>query len=371
MLADVRRMQQLGVRFLVFNARLPAGAIERIVAACSTLPGCTLLECWRGGALLADDYSDSRRKALVELSETEGGACVAAAVRGECEVVELWRVLSLLIRVIERVLDDYPGMQYDEMLTCPACLAEGRYGDDAEEWDLYEDLTPDQTRVYCKTCDVTSVFRPAGAIIAPPRRATAPTAAPSAAPSAAPAASEGCRFFFVSAAWLRSYTGRTVPHFQTLQREHAGVLSARVVTLDEARTRALVGNVCTVSHRWMAQHNPDEDGTQLRALQAHLESQRQIEWVWYDAWCLPQGDRTEEEAADFGRMLREVNLLYLGSSVLILLDLSYVSRFWVRATERLNPPLTISPPTPNRSRVCLCGVWRRRRSSRPGSRCRR
>ena len=51
----------------------------------------------------------------------------------------------------------------------------------------------------------------------------------------------------------------------------------------------------------------------------------------YDAWCLPQGkERTEDELADFRRMLKEVNLLYLGTSVLILLDLSYISRFWVR-----------------------------------------
>ena len=37
------------------------------------------------------------------------------------------------------------------------------------------------------------------------------------------------------------------------------------------------------------------------------------------ARSLPQGQRNEHELADFKRMLKEVNLLYLGTSVLILL----------------------------------------------------
>ena len=93
----------------------------------------------------------------------------------------------------------------------------------------------------------------------------------------------------------------------------------------------------------MAQHEPDEDGTQLRAVQAHLEANPHIEWLWYDAWCLPQGDLTPEEKAEFVRMLREINLLYLGSTVLILLDLSYLSRFWtqVRYVRRTRDLLTV------------------------------
>ena len=37
------------------------------------------------------------------------------------------------------------------------------------------------------------------------------------------------------------------------------------------------------------------------------------------ARSLPQGQRNEHEMADFRTMLKEVNLLYLGTSVLILL----------------------------------------------------
>jgi hypothetical protein len=46
---------------------------------------------------------------------------------------------------------------------------------------------------------------------------------------------------------------------------------------------------------------------------------------------MPQGaHRTSDEQAEFDSTLPFVNLLYLGASVLILLDLSYMSRFWVR-----------------------------------------
>ena len=48
-------------------------------------------------------------------------------------------------------------------------------------------------------------------------------------------------------------------------------------------------------------------------------------------WSMPQGnDKTASEQADFDVMLPNINLLYLFCSVLILADLSYVSRFWTQ-----------------------------------------
>lgn len=45
---------------------------------------------------------------------------------------------------------------------------------------------------------------------------------------------------------------------------------------------------------------------------------------------MPQGtNKTPAEKVQFDFMLENVNLLYLGLKVLILLDGSYVSRFWV------------------------------------------
>ena len=75
------------------------------------------------------------------------------------------------------------------------------------------------------------------------------------------------------------------------------------------------------------------------ALQEYLRRHPQIRYVWYDFWCMPQDERTAAdqpdtrtptELVDFKWMLKNVNMLYLGMSVLILLDLSYVSRFWTQ-----------------------------------------
>ena len=45
---------------------------------------------------------------------------------------------------------------------------------------------------------------------------------------------------------------------------------------------------------------------------------------------MPQGARTTAETTGFKWMLQNVNLLFLGCSVLCLVDISYLSRFWVR-----------------------------------------
>ena len=44
---------------------------------------------------------------------------------------------------------------------------------------------------------------------------------------------------------------------------------------------------------------------------------------------MPQGKKSPAERVQFEFMLQNVNLLYLGLKVLILLDQTYVSRFWV------------------------------------------
>ena len=43
---------------------------------------------------------------------------------------------------------------------------------------------------------------------------------------------------------------------------------------------------------------------------------------------MPQGERTLEEQQEFKIMLANVNMIYLGASVLIIMDISYQSRFW-------------------------------------------
>ena len=67
---------------------------------------------------------------------------------------------------------------------------------------------------------------------------------------------------------------------------------------------------------------------QFAAVKRYLEDNPHIERVWYDYWVMPQGKRTPAELERFKWRLRNVNLLYLGSSVLVLVDMSYLSRFW-------------------------------------------
>ena len=74
----------------------------------------------------------------------------------------------------------------------------------------------------------------------------------------------------------------------------------------------------------------DPDGVQLAAIVRQLRAIRRAS-CWYDAWCMPQGERkTRVERARFRRQLVQINLLYLGTSVLVLCDLSYLSRFWTQ-----------------------------------------
>jgi len=91
------------------------------------------------------------------------------------------------------------------------------------------------------------------------------------------------------------------------------------------------GKYLAVSHRWFNPRAPDADGLQLRKVREYLRAHKDIEWVWYDYWCMPQGEsRTPAQKVAFKVMLSNINWLYIGCSVLVLLDLSYLSRFWTQ-----------------------------------------
>jgi len=97
-----------------------------------------------------------------------------------------------------------------------------------------------------------------------------------------------------------------------------------------------------VSHRWQGPAEPDPGAEQLREIIGYLQKHSEIRYVWYDFWCMPQDERSEEQLqeegtvdsrtesqkAEFKRMLKMINYLYLGCRVLVLLDLGYMSRFW-------------------------------------------
>ena len=144
------------------------------------------------------------------------------------------------------------------------------------------------------------------------------------------AAQTSQRFWFLRADFVLSFSGKKMPIFQELQRDSPGALEQIEISFEDVLSGTLATSYCVCSHRWMLSDRPDEDGTQLRAVKEHLGANRHLKHVWFDAWCMPQGKRSPEDEAGFRAMLANVNLLYLGMSVLILLDLSYLSRFWTQ-----------------------------------------
>ena len=168
----------------------------------------------------------------------------------------------------------------------------------------------------------------------------------------------------IKADFVRAFSGEKLPFFQELRAKHPNALVEVTITYEEVVSGTHVEKILSISHRWMEPTQPDPDGEQLKAIKAFLGSSKgeQIELVWIDGSCMPQdqpqGSRTPQDTADFKIVLSQVcrafraaplfsplahssyhlpvclraqvNMLFLGTSVLILLDLSYVSRFWTQ-----------------------------------------
>ena len=142
---------------------------------------------------------------------------------------------------------------------------------------------------------------------------------------------ERCSFWFIRAAKLRNFSGKTPPRMQELRRDQPDWLEQREVSFTDGHAGHYVSNTLVISHCWEDQTEPDCSGVQFSAVKRHLLANEAIEWVWFDFWSMPQGrSKTEVENIEFTTMLPNINLLYLFCSVLILLDGSYMSRFWTQ-----------------------------------------
>ena len=67
-----------------------------------------------------------------------------------------------------------------------------------------------------------------------------------------------------------------------------------------SRRKAFLGyyrkEFCAVSHRWDESSEPDPTGTHLKKIREFLVQHpegREVKWIWYDFWCLPQRKRKE------------------------------------------------------------------------------
>ncbi|KOO31756.1 trafficking protein particle complex 8 [Chrysochromulina tobinii] len=139
-----------------------------------------------------------------------------------------------------------------------------------------------------------------------------------------------CSFWFVNADSLRRAAKPSLPMMQTLRTQEPHRLVQKTIGFIEGVNGAYK-NILVVSHRWETPTDPDPDGAQAWAVQAYLKAHPEIDAVWFDFSSMPQGaKKTLRESAEFKEMLPNINLLYLTCSVLILMDRTYMSRFWTQ-----------------------------------------
>lgn len=122
-----------------------------------------------------------------------------------------------------------------------------------------------------------------------------------------------------------------LPSLQELKQAHPEWLEQTELNVEDA-ARASYVHILAISHRWDTLTHPDPSGEQLHQLSTYLAdaANAHIQLLFVDYCCMPQGFRTDAEEVEFKLMLTNVNMLYLGAAVLILLDRSYLSRFWTQ-----------------------------------------
>ena len=127
-----------------------------------------------------------------------------------------------------------------------------------------------------------------------------------------------CTFWLLDADAIRADESlTTLPSWQELRRSERRSWLRRVTLTFEGACASSRGgtSILAVSHRWDTPTAPDPDGVQYAEVRRFLLSHREITDVFYDAACCPQSPRTEGEEREFGRLLPNINLLYLGSKV--------------------------------------------------------
>ena len=135
------------------------------------------------------------------------------------------------------------------------------------------------------------------------------------------------------------------------------LFSSVEMTMSGVMQKLYMGKILVVSHRWVApgSGHPDPEGVQERAIKEFLRQHPEIELVWHDYWSVAQGARSKDEQRDYEAMLMSVTLLYLGGTVLILLDQAYLFRFWTSAEAWLSTRCCTPgglQPAPNPEKRC-------------------
>jgi vacuolar protein 8 len=170
--------------------------------------------------------------------------------------------------------------------------------------------------------------------------------------------------WFIKADKLRRCDDRVLPRFQDLLRQKPDWFEEKEITLEGACKHEYADEVLAVSHCWEQPDEPDTEGKQLAAMRKYVRDKLAIKHVWVDFSCAPQkaGDKERSPAEElvFGRTLRFVNLLFLGSRVLILCDRTYKTRFWTLLEAWISMQTVtddgLVPATPERRRCDIVPI---------------
>ena len=152
-------------------------------------------------------------------------------------------------------------------------------------------------------------------------------------------ATSGVPFWFLTRDFVLKQTKPLGAH-EDLRKQSPNSLVCKTLSRKAMLKGEYAGEICSISHRWMTSSEPDPDGEQLKAIKLFLNSKagQNTKLIWYDFSCFPQGS-----AGQTADQLPHVGLLFLGMSVLILLDLSYISRFWTQYEAWLS--MQVATPT--------------------------
>ena len=91
-----------------------------------------------------------------------------------------------------------------------------------------------------------------------------------------------CSFYFVHRSFvLQPREQPSLPVFQEL-RKQKGAIRRVTIPVEAAYRGDCARKYLAVSHRWLSPDHPDEDGTQMQAVQAYLLKHPDVEWVWFE-----------------------------------------------------------------------------------------
>ncbi|KOO25348.1 trafficking protein particle complex 8 [Chrysochromulina tobinii] len=146
---------------------------------------------------------------------------------------------------------------------------------------------------------------------------------------AAARAGKACEFQFMRAKVLLERDYKSAPMHKSVE-DDSELYTMLYLSSAECCQHMFRDKVLAVSHRWDRPEEPDPTGAQMKAIKRMLRANPQYEYMWLDYSCAPQGERTPQQQELFSLTLENMDFLFLGASVLILLDMSYMSRFWTQ-----------------------------------------